>query len=580
MPVEWLDLLAQTPASAVYINPWKLLAMTFGFTIWALFAQWVDKDTVAVNTYRVLWNLVFVSVGAVALAVMLLVPEFAIGFPVYMGVTLILYIVYVVHRNGLVKEEDKAFTPAHIARVMKEGIRGKKKKEVEVKERVRLTGPGKKVIAIPEDEVAREQYRVTQDLLFDALWRRAALVEITPAGQTAKVVYTVDSVPTPREPLPRPDADGVVQFLKQAAGLNLEERRKPQSSKMMAAVGDTKTELHVKTDGSTAGEKLLLRFVGSEKSYKTTDLGFTEKQLELVQASIVQAPKGLVLVTAPPGQGLTTTTYSFARSHDAFLQNIQMLEFARDLEVDNITQHLFTPGADKTFFQEFQKVVRTDPDVLVLPEIRDRETAALACEAAGHKQKVYVALPALDVLDALRRWMKLVGDNAVASKSLIAVVNQRLVRKLCTECKQPYKPDATQLRKMNMPADKVLYRAPEPQYDKHGNPIVCQTCHGSSYYGLTAAFDILPVDNAFRAVLGKAKSFAEIQSHAQKLGIGIQQQALQKVFDGVTSIQEVVRATKPPSPPAPSPGAAGPGAPPGGTPPKSKPTGPTAQPAR
>lgn len=578
MPVEWLDLLAQTPTSAVYINPWKLLAMTFGFTIWALFAQWVDKDTVAVNTYRVLWNLVFVSVGSIALAVMLLVPEFAIGFPVYMGVTLILYIVYVVHRNGLVKDEDKVFTPAHIARVMKEGIRGKKKKEVDVKERVRLTGANKKVVPIPEDEAAREQYRVTQDLLFDALWRRAALVELTPAGQTTKVVYTVDSVPSPRDPLPRPDADGAVQFLKQAAGLNLDERRKPQTGKMIAAIGDTKTEMHVKTDGSTAGEKLLLRFIGAEKSYKAADLGFTEKQMEQVQASIIQAPKGLVLLTAPPGQGLTTTTYSFARSHDAFLQNIQMLEFVRDLDVDNITQHVFAPSAEKTFFQEFQKVVRTDPDVLVLPEVRDRETATLACEAAGHKQKVYVALPALDVLDGLRRWMKLVGDNAVAAKSLIAIINQRLVRKLCTECKQPYKPDAAQLRKMNMPADKVLYRAPEPQYDKHGNPVICQTCHGSNYYGLTAAFDILLLDAAFRETLQKAKSFTEIQAHAQKLGIGIQQQALQKVFEGVTSIQEVVRATKPPTPPQ---GAAGPGAPPpGSTPPKSKPTGPTAQPAR
>jgi type II secretory ATPase GspE/PulE/Tfp pilus assembly ATPase PilB-like protein len=255
----------------------------------------------------------------------------------------------------------------------------------------------------------------------------------------------------------------------------------------------------------------------------------------------------MILLTAPPGEGLTTSVYSFARSHDAFLQNIQTVEYECEIAINNITQHVHVPSEDKKFQADLQRVIRTDPDVIVLPEMREREAAPLAAKAATGKQIMYVAVKSLDLFDGLKRWASMVGDAKLLAQSLLLVTHQRLVRVLCPSCKAPYKPDAAMLQKINMPADKVLYRPPEPQYDKHGNPVLCQNCHGTGYFGRTGVFNMLVVDDDLRKVIASGVGLPDIKRAAMKKGgLGLQQQALQKVFDGTTSIEEVVRATRPP----------------------------------
>jgi len=560
--IEPVGLLAQLPSSTVYIQPFKLLAILLVFTLWAVFAQWVDKDTVAVNTFRTLWNLITMAVGAVGTVVALLVPLFVVGLLVFLVAQIALMVVYIVHRNGLVPEADRVFTATHFRRLREEGFRGKKKVK-EVKERVRLTAANRKVVPIPEEDEAREQYRLAQDLFFDALWRRATNVEVVPAGQVAKITYLIDGVPAEREPLTRAEGEAVVLFLKTIAGLNLEERRKPQRGQITAAIGDNKHKVFVRTDGSTAGEKLSLRILYNEESLKAPDLGFNPKQLEQVQA-VKEQTHGLVLVSAPSGAGLTTTVYSLTRTHDRFLMNVQTVEYEKELDLDNVTQKIFTPAPGKTFAEELQRLVRADPDVIVLPELREPQAGVIACQAAANKQKVYVGLVALDVFDALQKWLQFVGDKALVARSLAAVSNQRLVRVLCRECKQAYKPDPQMMRKLNLPADKTLYRPPEPTYDKHGNPIVCQACQGTGYVGRTAVFDWLMVDEPLREVIRRSKSIADVQNHILKSGAaGLQAQALQKVLDGTTSIQEVVRAVRG--------GPAAAGAPPAGAKPAAAP---------
>lgn len=537
------DLLAQLPDSYVYINPFKLLAFTLLFAIWALFAQWADKDAVAVNTYRVLWNLIILGVGALGMALGLLIPMFLIGVLSMLVLYATIITVYVVHRNGLVPEEDRVMTPTHFRKLREEGFSGKKKVK-EVKERVRLTGSDG-VVAIPEEEPAREQYRLTQDLMFDLFWRRAAIGEIAPAGQeVGKITYEIDGISTDGEQMPREQADLIIQYIKEIAGLNLEERRKPQRGEIMAAIGDNKHKVTIRTDGSTAGEKLTLRIIRGEANFKVPDLGFNPKQRELVEATREET-SGLILLSGPSASGLTTSVYSFTRTHDRFLQNIQTLEYEVEMPVDNVTQHVFNPADGTTFAERLMKIVRSDPDIIVLPEVRDRESAGIAAKAAATKQKVYVALPATDIFDAMRKWIAAVGDKPLVAKSLLAVCNQRLVRTLCDQCKQAYKPDASMMRKLNLPADKVLYRPPEPEYDKHGNPIVCQACQGTGYVGRTGVFEWLTVDDGLRDVIRRSNSMSDIQAYASKKGgVGLQSQALQKVLDGRTSIPEIARVMR------------------------------------
>ncbi len=543
MVIASLDLLAQLPDSYLYFNPFKLAAFVFVFAIWALYAQWVDKDTVVVNTYRTLWNVLTLAAGAVATVLALFVPLFWVGLLLMVVINAVLMTVYVVHRNGLVREEDRVMTAAHFRRLREEGFSGKKKK-VEVKEKVRLTGADRKVVEIPEENEERERYRLVQELMWDAMWRRAASVELMPAKEAVKVTYLVDGMPIEREPMVREEAEPVVSFLKEIGGLNLEERRKPQTGQILAAIGQNKHKVLVRTDGSTAGEKLTLRIFHDEETLKVGDLGFNPKQLEAVMALRDVSP-GLVLLSAPTNQGLTTSIYSFTRTHDRFLQNVQTIEFEKEMDIDNVTQKTFSTAEGKTFTEVLLKLVRSDPDIIVLPELRDRESAAVASQAAAQKQKVYVGLVAEDVFDALRKWITLVGDKALVAKSLLALSNQRLVRLLCTECKEAYKPDAQMMRKLNLPADKVLYRAPEQQFDKHGRPIECQACQGTGYVGRTGVFDWVTVDDGLREVIRRSTSLNDIQSYLQKRGaMGLQAQALQKVLAGTTSMQEVARVIR------------------------------------
>jgi type II secretory ATPase GspE/PulE/Tfp pilus assembly ATPase PilB-like protein len=563
METAALEMLAQLPSSYVFVNPVKIAALVLVFALWAYFAAWVDKDTVAVNTFRELWNLVVLGSGALAMVLGLFVPMFAVGFLLFLGIDLGVGVAYVLHRNGLVKDEDKVFTPAHIKSKAKELFSGKKKEVKEVKERVRLTGANGKVVPVPSEDPEREQYRLTQNLMFNAFWRRASVIEVAPAGQregqpVSRIGLQVDGLPVEFDGaiIPRQDGDAVVMYLKQMAALNLEERRKPQKSEIMAAVGENKYKVVVRTDGSAAGEKIALRIIRGEANFKVPDLGFTPRQLEQVEAT-KEISKGLILLSGPTGSGLTTTIYSFTRNHDRFLQNVQTVEYEREMDLDNVTQNIFVPSGEATFAERLLKLVRADPDIIVLPELRERDSAAIAAKAAAEKQKVYVALPANDVFEALRRWITAVGDKALAAKSLLAVSNQRLVRKLCNECKQAYKPDPAMMRKLNLPADKVLYRPPEPEYDKHGNPIICQACQGSGYAGQTGIFDWVTVDDGLREVIRNSKSMAEIQNYVLKRGgIGMQHHALQKVLDGVTSMKEVsnaLRGQSTPSSPRPKP---------------------------
>jgi general secretion pathway protein E len=555
--ITFLDLLAQVPETGFHISIGKTVTMLVLLTIWLMFAQWMDKDAVLVNTWRVPWNLGMLAAGMAGMLVWLFVPMFWIGLAVYFVVVTVYVTAYIVHRNKLVTEETKVFTPTHIKQVISKPFGGGKEKLRNVQTRVALRDHEGGRVSLPDDQEGRNQYAATQDLLYDAIWRRASIVQLHPGKEQFKVVYEVDGLRVDRDPLPRHEADDVLLYLKKLGGLNLEERRKPQTARIRAQVGEEQSNvIEIQTGGSTAGEMLRLRLIGDEGSFKIDHLGFTDQQLETLR-ELMFTEKGVVIVTSPKKNGVTTSTYAIARSHDAFLNNIQTLERNKEFTLDNITQRVLPPNDETPFVQHFLKITRSDPDIIFVPDFADRETAAAACKAAIHKQRVYVAYHADDLLSALRMWQEMVNAPKLVADSLKCILNQRLVRKLCTACKTPYKPDPQMLRKANLPGDKHFFRPPEPEYDKHGNLIVCQNCHGSGYVGRTAIFDMLVVDDGLRTILRQGGSMDDIRAHLTSKGYGgLQQQALSKVLDGTTSIQEVIRVTRGNSGKKPAPAAA------------------------
>ncbi len=554
--------LADLPEIGGYISLFKWAFVLVWFFLWLLFCQWVDKDTVYVKAMsRYTWNGIILASGIVAFAVWLLAPWegglFAAGWGVWFVITTGTCSIYVVLRNRLVAPTARVFTPKHIAAQLGKMFGGKKSRVSEVIERVPVTGADGKKVKPPEDPALFQPYETVQNLLFDALWRRATDVALATANDTVRLIYRIDGVPNERRDfLTAAQVPPAIDLLKQIAGLNREERRKPQTGKIHASnptASGTKVEIEVKTSGTKAGEQLALRILTQESRLRLADLGLLPPQLEQLE-KIVKEPSGLVIVSGPKGGGVTTTLYAAMRAHDAFMQNLAALERTPLMELENITQHRFDPTrADVTYARQLQSILRREPDVVMVSDCLDQETAHLAAKAAAEGKKIYVGMPARNAIDALKKFVHLCADSDLAAAALKGITGQRLIRKLCVSCREPYKPDAALLRKANIPADKAeyFYRArTEPMLDKKGRPILCPNCQGSGHFGRIGVFELLVVDDAIREMIRTGQPATNILKQARKNGMReMQDVGIQLVVSGVTSMNEVIRGLRDEEPP-------------------------------
>ena len=195
-----------------------------------------------------------------------------------------------------------------------------------------------------------------------------------------------------------------------------------------------------------------------------------------------------------------------------------------------------------------QTVMRREPNIVMIGECEDRDTASLATRAAAEDRKIYLGLHAKDCFDALGKYLSLVGDNTLASKALLGVINQRLVRVLCTECREAFQPDSVTLKKLNLPFDKIerFYRPPtEKKVDRRGRPILCMNCQGSGYVGRVGVFELLLVDENVAKLIAEGAPTNRIKSQCRKNKMYyLQEEALLKVIDGTTSMDEILRCLR------------------------------------
>jgi len=546
-----IDLLADLPGPGTYINLVKLGVFTALFVGWAFVAQWVDRDADQVKTRREQWNLIVISGGIAGLAVWLLMPWKGVAFFLGLAFWLLLSggaaMAYVVHRNGRVAVKNRLLTPAHFKRLVS---RGEQRKQREDKgQRVRLAGHDGKDAAISEDPEEYDRYAATQEFLFDVLWRRSTDADLLLAKDSVRLLYRIDGVALEQtDRISLEDAERVLLYLKSLAGLNPEERRRPQMGRIRAGLlaSSKLSQVEVHTSGSTAGERLRLRILNPESAKRLGEIGLHKLHAEKLQ-ELIKVPTGLVVFSGPKQSGVTTTQYAVMRSHDAFMQNLHTLEQHPLLELDNITQNRHESGSsDVSYARRLQSVLRREPDVVLVGECSDAETAQIACRAACQDRKVYLALEAKGATEGLELLRQLAGDNAMVGKALLGVVNQRLVRVLCTACRQAFKPDENLLKKLNLPVGKIehFYRPPsEPILDKRGREIICQTCQGTGYVGRVGIFEILAVDEVVRKLIAEGAPIQRIRAHCRQARMhDLWRAGLQKVFEGVTSLDEILRA--------------------------------------
>jgi type II secretory ATPase GspE/PulE/Tfp pilus assembly ATPase PilB-like protein len=278
---------------------------------------------------------------------------------------------------------------------------------------------------------------------------------------------------------------------------------------------------------------------------KFEELGLNENQFEAIR-SLREIKSGLVILSGPKQSGLTTTFYTMLGTYDPFMNNINTLEKQKIADLPNITQHEFTMSdtGTTTYSRKLQSVLRRGPDIFGAADCDDPQSAKLACAAVKDNKIMYVTFEAASVVETMEKWLKLVGDQTLAAETLEAIVNQQLVRMLCPDCRQSYKPNPSLFKKFNIPANEVemFYRPGEIEYDKHGKPIVCEKCQGTGFYGRTGLFETIRITPELRETIKNAKSIRDIASAFRCSGmLYMQEQSIKKVALGITSINEVIR---------------------------------------
>jgi type II secretory ATPase GspE/PulE/Tfp pilus assembly ATPase PilB-like protein len=540
------DLLLVSVEYGGYISIIKLITFLVLFFLWLPLISWVNSDAKAVETKEVFWTGIVLGAGAAGAIIWLVMPIFIIGMLLYLIAVATTSLMYVKHRNARVLDFDRVLTIQHIKGL----FAGEEKKLGGMKNFVFFTA-NKNEVPLPEPRTPEFfGYKTSYEILTDAIWRRASTIMFSPTAQDYSVTYNIDGASLKQPSIPKEQMKYLTHFLKQLADLDTKEIRKPQKGKFRVSKDKGNTEWEVTTAGSTVGEQVRLKLLTRENITKLADIGLMPDQYEQLNR-FREVKQGLFIITGPKKSGVTTTFYALLRNHDAFLNSINTLERRPSAELPNITQNIYTLSdtGTTTFAKKLQAVVRMGPDIVGVADCEDAETAQVACTSSKDGKLVYVTLEADGVIQALGKWIKLVGNINLAVDTLLSISNQRLVRKLCNGCKQAYAPDKELFRKFNISAEKtkVLYRAGKVQYDKHGKPTTCEQCQGTGFVGRTGVFETIILNDELRNVIKQSKSLPEIGTQFRRAKmLYLQEQALRKVISQVTSVNEMLRVISPP----------------------------------
>lgn len=523
-----------------YISAVKLVVFLAVYFLWLLLIGWSYKDAKGVETNVGLWLGILLGAGAAGILLCWLIPIFPVGLLAFVAVAGATALAYVKHRNTRVLDFDRVLTVEHFKSLFS------KSDKLEAMQGFMFITTNNNEVPLPEPRTPTFfGYRSAYDLLSDAKWRRADTITFAPKSESYEVTYSIDGAPAKQPAISREQMDYLIHFMKDLAALDAKEKRKPQRGKFRTRQNKENTDWEIETAGSTAGEQVRLKHVTKSESMRLGDLGMTSDQFEALD-HLRQGGQGLFLITGSKKSGVTTTMYSLVRNHDAFLNNINTLEKQPSSKLLNITQNAYslTDTGTTTYAKRLQTIVRMGPDVVGVGECEEDETAKVASAAAADGKIVYIVMNADSVLQALGKWLKMVGDRKLVAETLVGICNQRLLRKLCDECKQGYTPNAELLKKFNLPAEKakVLYRPGKEIFDKRGKPTMCQKCQGTGFIGRTGVFEMIVLTDDLRKAIKHVKQLPELGMQFRKAKmLYLQEQSLRKVIAGTTAINEMLR---------------------------------------
>ena len=337
--------------------------------------------------------------------------------------------------------------------------------------------------------------------------------------------------------VPRRMQNGVISRLKVMAELDIAERRVPQDGRIGLVVGGKPIDMRVATLPTVYGEKIVMRLLDkSNVMLNLTDLGFSDKALKRYKRSFTR-PYGAILVTGPTGSGKSTTLYATLNIINSPEKNVITVEDPVEYRLNGINQVQVNSKAGMTFAAALRSILRCDPDIVMVGEVRDRETASIAIESALTGHLVLTTLHTNDAPGALSRLTEMGIEPFLTSSAVDCVLAQRLARRLCSECKEPYEPSQEMLKKNDFPPE-VFEMEKVTLYRPKG----CSRCNGTGYKGRLGIYEVMIVSEAIRRLTVERKSGDEIARVAQAEGMkNLREDGIDKVLAGQTSIEEIAR---------------------------------------
>jgi general secretion pathway protein E len=384
--------------------------------------------------------------------------------------------------------------------------------------------------------------RLVNDILFRALQLRASDIHVHPYETKIQIRYRIDGILYDVLSLNRNVLPLVVSRIKVMAGMDIAERRLPQDGRCSVRLGQREVDLRISTVPTSYGERSVLRLLDKSTGlFGLDELGLWEDDLRRFD-SLLNRSHGVIFVTGPTGSGKSTTLYACLNRINSAEKNIMTIEDPIEYQLEGISQMQVASKKGVTFVNALRHVLRQDPDVIMVGEVRDIETARMAIQSSLTGHLVFSTLHTNDSAGAISRLLDLGVEPYLASSSLIAVMAQRLVRKICPDCRQVREPAAHELRELGL-------GEPGPsRSDSEGKFFVgsgCDKCFQTGYRGRTGIYELMLINEEIQDLIYRRESAGAVKKAALNAGLQtLRMDGARKVRAGITTISEVLRVTQ------------------------------------
>lgn len=377
--------------------------------------------------------------------------------------------------------------------------------------------------------------RLINAMLSEAIKEGASDVHVECYEKELVIRFRVDGILKEIMRQPRQMGPLLISRIKVMAKLDIAEKRVPQDGRITLRIGGRAVDVRVSTLPSSHGERVVLRLLDKNAVHlELADLGMTEENREKIQ-SIIRKPHGIILVTGPTGSGKSTTLYAALSNVDTKALNVMTVEDPIEYDLEGVGQTQVNAKVDMTFARGLRAILRQDPDVVMVGEIRDTETAEIAVQASLTGHLVLSTLHTNTAVGAITRLRDMGIEPFLLSSTLLGVLAQRLVRTLCPECKERYKASNKEKEVVGITGteDVFLYR-----------PVGCKACNNTGYKGRTGIHELLLVNNEVRESINEAKGELYIENLIRPYTPSIKQDGMNKVLQGKTTVEEVLRVAR------------------------------------